>query len=373
MAGETLQLRIESLRLELGRFALDDIDLTVPRGEYHILLGPTGSGKSTLLKSLLGLHRIDRGRVHLGDREITRELPERRGMGYVPQNYALFPHMNVEQNIRFGIRARRPPAEDAAGLLEDLLALLKIEHLRDRSVRNLSGGERQKTAMARALGTQPEILLLDEPFSSIDAAGRRRLWFEIKHIISEIGLTALHITHDLEEAHVLGDRVSALIEGKLIQTGPPQEILERPAAESVARFLNFRNIFHGAAEPVEGGTRIDAGPLAIVVENEFPRGERVTVCIRQQDIKILKPDEPVRDFLKRNVFEGRLTRLFPAPESCTAWFQLAGSDQECDLELRFPRYLVIRHDLAPGKKVAVAFWEPSIICWRGGLEGDSPR
>jgi ABC-type Fe3+/spermidine/putrescine transport system ATPase subunit len=360
--------------LRLGRFALSEIDLECAGGEYHILLGPTGSGKSTLLKSILGLHRIDTGRIFLGDRDITRELPEHRGMGYVPQDYALFPHMSVEKNVRFGIDARAQSGWNAASLLEKLLVMLKIEHLRERSVRNLSGGERQKVALARALGTQPETILLDEPFSSIDAGGRRQLWFEIRDIISAIGVTALHITHNLEEAHVLGDRVSVLMGGRLIQTGVPSEILERPATETIARFLNYRNIFHGTAEPATDGTRIDVGSFGIVIGEKIPRGKRVAVCIRQQDIKILKEHAPIRESLQRNVHEGMLTRLFPAPESCTAWFQFNGSGRDCDLELRFPRYLVVRHNLEPGKSVAIAFWEPAIICWpEGEWFNDTPQ
>jgi len=362
-AEQPPELRIEALGLRLGRFALSDIDLNCPGGAYHILLGPTGSGKSTLLKCLLGLHRIDTGRILLGDREITHALPEKRGIGYVPQNFALFPHMSVEKNIRFAIEAKKPPAGEAAAYLEKLLVLLKIESLRTRSVRNLSGGEKQKVALARALGSRPEILLLDEPFSSIDVGGRRGLWYEIKDIIKEIGITALHITHDLEEAHVLGEQVSVLMGGEMIQTGEPKEILERPAAESVARFLNYRNLFTGIAEPVTDGTRIQMGYFSVVVGKEIPPGTPTTLCIRQQDIKILKPDAPIREPLQRNVFEGTLTRLFPAPESCTAWFQIKDSDRECDFELRFPRYLLVRHGLEPGKHLAVAFWEPSIITW----------
>jgi len=364
MPGKPPKLSIESLGLKLGGFELSDVNLNCAGGKYHILLGPTGSGKSTLIKCLLGLHRIDSGRILLDDREITSELPENRRIGYVPQNYALFPHMNVEMNIRFGIKAKKTSTQKAASHLEKLLSLLKIEHLRKRSVRDLSGGEQQKVAIARALGTRPDTILLDEPFSSIDAGGRRRLWYEIKDIISETGVTALHITHNLEEAHVLGDQISVMIGGRLIQTGAPIDILEKPATETVARFLNYCNIFHGAATPVDNGSRIDVGEFGIVINEKIPMGERVAVCVRQQDIKILKENTPVMDSLKRNVFEGELTRLYPAPESCTAWFKFSGGSQDCDLELRFPRYLLVRHKLEPGKKVAIAFWEPSIICWK---------
>ena len=176
MHAEPPGLRVESVGVKLGRFALSGINLESPGGAYHILLGPTGSGKSTLLKCILGLHRIDEGRLFLGDREITVELPENRRMGYVPQNYALFPHMTVEQNVRFGIEARTSRSPDSAAYLEKLLGLMGIEKLRTRRVRNLSGGEQQKVALARALGTRPEIILLDEPSAGMDPEARRFMW-----------------------------------------------------------------------------------------------------------------------------------------------------------------------------------------------------
>ncbi|MFH2002076.1 MAG: ABC transporter ATP-binding protein [Planctomycetota bacterium] len=365
MSGESPKLSVESLELRLGRFTLNHIDLACTAGGYHILLGPTGSGKSSLLRCILGLHRIDGGRIMLEGRDITGTLPEHRRMGYVPQNYALFPHLSVEQNIRFGIDARGPAEEEAGTFLEKLLALFKINHLRSHGVQHLSGGERQKVAIARALGSRPELILLDEPFSSIDVSSRRRLGYELRQIVQEIGITALHITHNLEEAHVLGDRVFVLINGRLIQSGTPQEILERPATEAVGDFLSYRNIFHGVAEPTADGTRINMGPFSVNVREKVRAGESAALCIRPQDIKILKQGVPLKDSLMRNCFEGTFTHLFPAPEFCTAWFRIAGSRCDWDFELRFPRYLLIRHSLATGRKVRIAFWEPAIILWTG--------
>jgi ABC-type Fe3+/spermidine/putrescine transport system ATPase subunit len=368
MSADGAHLRIESLGLGLGRFALDGIDVACRRGEYHILLGPTGSGKSTLLKCILGIHRVEQGRILLDERDITHQLPERRQIGYLPQNYALFPHMSAAGNILFGIAARRPPRAEARTRLAELSAMLGIEHLLDRRVQNLSGGERQKVALARALGTQPRTILLDEPFSSIDEGGRRQLWFELKQLITEIGVTALHITHNLDEAMVMGERVSVLIDGALVQGGTPREILERPAAESVARFLGYRNIFSGVAEAAGPGTRIDAGHFAITVEETITVGERVTACVRQQDIKVLREDLPVKDSLARNVYAGHVTSVFEQPETCTVWFVADGGTGDCDLELRLPRGVCRRHGLVPGKAVRVALWEPSIVVWRGRPE-----
>jgi ABC-type Fe3+/spermidine/putrescine transport system ATPase subunit len=365
-SADGAHLQVQGLSVRLGDFALADVDLECDPGEHRILIGPTGSGKSTLLRCLLGLRRIDRGRILLDGRDLTSVPPERRGIGYVPQSYALFPHLDVEQNIRFGIQARRPPAREAAALLEELCDLLGIQALRQRRVRTLSGGEQQKVALGRALGTRPRLILLDEPFSSIDEGSRRHLWFELEHVIAERGVTAVHITHNLDEAHVMGQRLTVLIDGQVAQEGSPQEIQERPAGASVARFLGYRNTFRGTAEPVAGGTRVDLGRLAITVEEPIPAGEVVGICVRPQDIKILKEDVPVQPALARNVLAGRLTRLFPQPEVCTAWFALTDSGAACDLELRFPRYLIQRHALSEGKQVRVALWEPAIILWREG-------
>jgi ABC-type Fe3+/spermidine/putrescine transport system ATPase subunit len=212
-------VRIESLNVTLGRFSLKDVTLSCARGEYHILLGPTGSGKSSLLKCILGLHRPESGRIHLDGVDITDELPEHRQMGCVPQDYALFPHLNVEENLRFGLRPRKVPAEQADSLVDRLSEVLNIEHLRKRRVQHLSGGERQKVAIGRALATQPKMMLLDEPFSSIDEGAKRGLWLELKQIVREVGITTFHVTHNLEEAYSLGERLSVMIDGNLVQSG----------------------------------------------------------------------------------------------------------------------------------------------------------
>jgi ABC-type Fe3+/spermidine/putrescine transport system ATPase subunit len=354
-------LRVESLNLALGRFALNDVTLACDGGEYHILLGPTGSGKSTLLKCILGFHEPSSGCIYLGGKEITQELPERRQMGYVPQDYALFPHLNVEDNLRFGTRARGMSAKQADLLLGRLCEILAIEKLRKRRVQHLSGGERQKVAIGRALATQPEMILLDEPFSSIDERARRGLWFELKQIVREVGITTLHVTHNLEEAYTLGERVSIMIDGNLVQSGNKQEVFERPANENVARYFNYSNLFEGVAGKHPEGTRIDLGHFSVLVSREIADGNRVKVCVRQQDIRIVKEGLPLKDSLRRNLFSGEIVDLFPLQETFLMWFRIDGSASKYDLELRFPIYVGGRHQLHRGKKIRVALWEPMII------------
>jgi ABC-type Fe3+/spermidine/putrescine transport system ATPase subunit len=364
MSSDDPFAHVDSLNVSLGKFSLTDITLSCGRGEYHILLGPTGSGKSSLLRCMLGFHRPEVGRIHLDGRDITDELPERRRMGYVPQDYALFPHLNVEQNLRFGLRARNAHGERPDALVDGLCEMLKIEHLRKRRVQNLSGGERQKVAIGRALGAQPKMILLDEPFSSIDEGAKRGLWFELKQLVRRLGLTTLHVTHNLDEAYTLGERLSVMIEGKLVQSGDRREIFERPANERVARYFNYTNIFDGVAEEHPEGTRVNLGHFGVVVRKKVAEGKRVKVCIRQQDIRIIKEGTAIKESLRRNVLAGEITNLFPLLEEYVMWFRVERSPKEYDLELRFPLNVEGRHSLYQGKKIRAALWEPMIMLFQ---------
>lgn len=354
-------LEVAALHLSLGGFRLKDIDLACEKGAYHVLLGPTGSGKSSLMKCILGFYSPERGTVRLNGNDISRRRPEDRCMGYVPQNYSLFPHLSVENNIRFGLRGGRKEHQKAGRIVNRLSHMLKIDHLRHRTIKHLSGGERQKVALARALAREPELVLLDEPFAAIDEGAKRNLWIEMKKIINEIGITAVHITHNLEEAYTMGERMSVLLNGEMHQSGTPREIFEQPATREVAAYLNYRNIFAGVARPHAHGTAIDTGSFRVVVQQTIPEGRKVHVCIRQQDIKVLKAGQPVREALRHNVFSGRITSVFALPEYCLIYFRINGSDREYDFEIKLPPYLQERHNLYPGKASAVAFWEPNII------------
>ncbi len=364
MSGSGSFLGVDSLGVKLGGFRLRNVTLSCARGEYHVLLGPTGSGKSTLLKCVLGFHGLEAGRIHLDGRDITEALPEHRQMGYVPQDYALFPHLNVEENLRFGLRPRKIPPGEAGSLVDRLCSVLKIERLRRREVRHLSGGERQKVAIGRALCTQPKMLLLDEPFSSIDEGAKRGLWLELRQIVREVGITTLHVTHNLEEAYSLGERQSLMIDGKLVQSGATREVFERPANESAARYFSYTNIFEGVAKKASPGTEIDLGHFAVNVAEEITAGRRVKLCIRQQDIRILKEDEPIRDSLKRNILAGEIRNLIHLREECVIWFKVEGSPRDYDLEARFPVHMEGRHGLREGRKLRIALWEPMITVFR---------
>jgi len=277
-------VEIRYLWVDLEEFRLCDINLDITDGEYFIVLGPTGAGKTVLLETIAGLHQPRKGRILLAGEDVTHAPPERRGTGFVYQDYALFPHLSVAGNIAFGLRLRRM----GRGVIEERVTaigrLLGIEHLLHHMPGTLSGGEAQRVALARALVVEPRLLLLDEPLSALDPETREALQRELGRIHQELGTTTIHVTHDFEEAVALGDRIAVLKasplralarredrvgdsrrEGRIVQVGTPEEIFRRPANEFVARFVGVRNIFRGEALSEESGYKLvcldpSAGP-----------------------------------------------------------------------------------------------------------------
>lgn len=362
-------LLVERLSAARGDFCIRDVTLECRPGEYHVVLGPTGCGKTTLLKTILGLYPARAGTIRLGGRDMTTLPPEHRRMGYLPQHQTLFPHLDVTGNIAFGLDKNR--GVEAERIVRELCTRLGIGHLRGRAVAGLSGGERQKVALARALAIRPAALLLDEPFSALDEGGRRELWFDFKKIVDEVDVPVLHVTHNLDEAYTLGARVTMLIAGCVAQSGPPREILERPASEAVARYLGYRNIFRGRAAPHPGGCRIDCGHFSVVGPAPATNAA-VSVCIRPQDIKIIRAGDPVREELLPNIFAGELTSLFILPDVCVARIRVGQSDAEYDLEMRIPAPLATRFGLAAGKRIQLGIWTPGIIVFPTGENPDGP-
>lgn len=354
-------LKIDSLNLSLGRFSLQNISLSCGNGEYHVLLGPTGSGKSSLMKCILGFHRITNGAIYSKEKNITNEIPENRRMGYVPQNYSLFPHLNVEGNIRFGFHSKKNVIQDPDAIVDRLCSILDIHKLRKRNVHHLSGGERQKVALARALAIQPDIVLLDEPFSSIDEGAKRNLWIELKTIINEIGITAFHITHNLEEAYSMADRISVLLNGQLHQSDSKHIVFENPATEGVARFLTYRNIFVGDARIHHEKMTVDLGHFSIVTLPRNGIRGKVKLCIMPQDIKLIKEGSPVRESLKNNMYQVEIVTLLPFPDHIMIYTKLMGSPMEYDFEIKIPKYLERKYNLCIGEKIRVAIPEKQVI------------
>jgi ABC-type Fe3+/spermidine/putrescine transport system ATPase subunit len=241
-------LRLEAISHRLGNFSLRNVSMEVREGEYLVLLGPTGTGKTVLLETIAGLHRPDGGKIFLNDRDITCLPPEKRHLGVVYQDYALFPHLTVYGNIAFGLKLQGKTG-DLHGTVSDMAEFLDIRHILNRKPGRLSGGERQRVALARALALNPYLLLLDEPLSALDRITRDRLRRELKRIHGEIGVSVLHITHDLSEAFFLADRLIIMKDGAIVQEGEPEEILRRPENRFAAELVGIENFVPAVIGP----------------------------------------------------------------------------------------------------------------------------
>jgi putative spermidine/putrescine transport system ATP-binding protein len=242
-----------------GMPAVTGIDLEIPAGQFYSLLGSSGCGKTTLLRAVSGFAKVMAGRVLVAGRNITDLPPERRGMAMVFQSYALWPHMSTTQNIGYGLRLRGVGRAARAARVEAVLALLGLEGLGERPVTQLSGGQRQRVALGRALAIDPGILLLDEPLSNLDARIRQSVRHEIKALQAKLQITAIHVTHDREEAMVMADRIAIMEAGAIVQLGSPEAVYNRPATPFVAAFMGADNVIELRARQADGAVEIAAG------------------------------------------------------------------------------------------------------------------
>ena len=238
-------IELKNVHVKVVDFRLEQINLVVSKGDYCVILGPTGAGKTVLLESIAGLHALRQGAVLLDGKDVTNTVPEERGVSIVYQDYALFPHLTVRENIIFGLRVRHMTKPKIDEALEWICGLFEIQPLLKRLPATLSGGERQRVALSRALITKPEILLLDEPLSALDSESREETRSLIKNTQQKLNITTLHVTHDFEEAMSLADSIVVINQGKIVQFGKPSEIFYHPCSEFVAHFTMARNIFEG--------------------------------------------------------------------------------------------------------------------------------
>ena len=241
--GAVLALRLQGIRKSYGPvLAADGIDLEVEEGEFFTLLGPSGSGKTTLLRLIAGFERPDAGRIELGGRDVTSVPPNARETNTVFQDYALFPHMSVGENIGYGLKIKGVPRGQRRERVGRALRMVRLEGLENRRPNQLSGGQRQRVALARAVVNEPEVLLLDEPLGALDLKLRQEMQLELKRIQKEVGITFVYVTHDQEEALTMSDRMAVMSSGRIQQIGPPVEVYERPVNEFVAGFIGISNV-----------------------------------------------------------------------------------------------------------------------------------
>ena len=230
-------IRTEKISFHIGSFHLQRLSINIAKGEYFILLGPPGSGKTIFLECLCGLKKISSGRIYIDEHDITNIEPRARGIGYVPQDYALFPHLSVEQNIAFGLRVHRCNTKEMQTKIAETAELLDIRRLLSRRIHGLSGGEKQRVALSRALVLQPKVLLLDEPVCALDEVTRQEVCVQLLAIQRRLNLTTIHVSHNLEEAFTVADRAAILNAGILQQVGSLDELINKPSSEFVARFM----------------------------------------------------------------------------------------------------------------------------------------
>jgi molybdopterin-binding protein len=345
-------ISLENVSARLGTFLLDGVSLTVPQGGYGLVIGPTGSGKTSLLEAIAGHTPIRSGRIVLRSEDVTRAPPEQRGVGFVYQQYHLFPHLTVRENVAYGIRDQDSGIRGRR--VGELAELLGLGPLLDRGIQGLSGGEQQRVALARALAPRPSILLLDEPFAAVDPATRRGLRRELRTLHEQEGITTLQVTHDFEDAMRLGDMVAVLAGGRIVQAGTPDQVFRFPNSAFVAEFIGTGTVLGGVVKrvsPVDPATgrfagRFTTGGLSLEVVAE--REGDVYAVIRPADLALSRgaTEGPA----PRNRFRATVTRI----ERETAVAQVYLTVDGIGLVAAVMSVTAEELGLAPGLEVQVA-------------------
>ena len=317
-------LSVQGLAKRYGDFvALAPTDLVVADGEFLTLLGPSGSGKTTLLSLLAGLVPPDEGSVRIGSQDVTYAPPYERDIGVVFQNYALFPHMTIEENIAFPLKMRKVGAAEAKRRAREALEMVHLPHIAGRYPRELSGGQQQRVALARCMVYKPSIILMDEPLGALDKKLREHMQLEIKRLHRELGTTVVYVTHDQEEAMTMSDRICLMNAGRIEQLGTPADLYFRPRSLFVADFLGESNILPAALRSRSGdeveiglGTQGVSG-RALANGNDLPPGSEVRVMVRPQNLTVARKGGSVPDGIQGRVSEvmvtGSLTKVYMEP------------------------------------------------------------
>jgi putative spermidine/putrescine transport system ATP-binding protein len=324
---------------------LGGVDLAVARGEFVSLLGPSGCGKTTLLRIVAGLLSPDSGAVRLDGEEITSKPPHHRDVGVVFQNYALFPHLTVAENVAFGLEARKAPRDKIRATVSRFLDLIHMSDFADRSVRALSGGQQQRVAVARALAVQPKLLLLDEPFSALDRKLRETMQIELKRLLRELSTTAIFVTHDQDEALMMSDRIAVMNRGAIEQLADPTTIYHHPATAFVLGFVGLSTHISGTTRGANGATSaFETAVGTFEAKSSLPPGTKAFLAVRPERLRIVSEGEAGRSFnaiVRDVVFQGSKIQVH-----CDA----TGSDRIMVEASEIPQGV-----LTPGATVTLAF------------------
>ncbi|MBO9306084.1 ABC transporter ATP-binding protein [Thermomicrobium sp.] len=281
---------------ENGVVAVDRVSLQIYQGEFFSLLGPSGCGKTTTLRMIAGFEHPSAGEVLIEGRRMGHTPPFRRNVNTVFQNYALFPHMTVFDNVAFGLRMKRIPRDEIARRVREALHLVRLSGMEERYPRQLSGGQQQRVALARALVNRPRVLLLDEPLGALDLKLRKEMQLELKHLQMTVGITFIYVTHDQEEALTMSDRIAVMNAGRVLQVGTPMEIYERPASRFVADFIGESNFLRGTVQAASSAAATvviaDRFPVEVPADRQLTVGQEVTVAVRPEKVRLVPVEAP---------------------------------------------------------------------------------
>ena len=363
-------IKIEGLTILFDTFKIVKLDIQIEEGEFHFLLGPTGSGKTLVLESIMGLRKPKGGRIWIGDREVQSLPPERRGISYVPQDLALFPHLKVKENILYGIKARNLDMKAYEEYVYTLVEVMRVEHLLERYPANLSGGEKKRAALLRALAPKPKLLLLDEPLAGLDLSIKVDIQQLLKNLHSSFHTTTLCVTHDFGEAHSLADRMTIFIDGKVEQVGKRNDVFLRPRSKKVDQFLGAKNLYRAKVlKNEESSQRMILGVNGLqfsiptdLYQGQLEVGKEVDLFIRPEEVMILREGKPVKDSLKKNIFEGKILDI--TDKERYHMVSLQTTEGEISFEISIPNYTFRNLNLSTGKLAKMALREESlwVIC-----------
>ena len=346
-------LTLNAVCRSVGDFAMQGISFNIAQGDYAVILGPTGCGKTVLLETIAGIGRPDSGTIHMAGENITRKPPEKRNIGFVYQRSMLFPHYSVERNIRYGMRLRGVPARKQADRLATLAEMLGIGDLLGRDVANLSGGESQKVALARALAIEPPLLLLDEPLAPLDPPSRENLRNEIIKMHRELGTTIVHVTHDQLTARILATKIGVMSRGGLQQFGDADDLFHRPASEFVARFVGMENVYCGYARRLASGAQVEVDGL--VLRTALDVEGRVGVCISPEMIHLPAADD--------NGSANSLPAVVREVSDRGAAFRVVADVEGRPFVANVSRRDYERQPIAPGAQTTLGFAPENVHCF----------
>jgi ABC-type Fe3+/spermidine/putrescine transport system ATPase subunit len=363
-------IRVEGLSILFETFKIMGLDITIEEKEFHSLLGPTGCGKTLILESIMGLRKASKGKIWIGEREVQTLPPEQREISYVPQDLALFPHLNVRENIFYGIKAKNLDKQVYEDYVHLQIDEMKVGHLLERYPANLSGGEKKRVALLRALASKPKLLLLDEPLSGLDPSIKVEIQQLLRTLHASFNPTILCVTHDFEEAYFLSDRITIFMDGKAEQVGKKDDIFLKPVSKKVAQFLGAKNLYRAKILSKDKSMQrvtleVDSLRFSMpmhLCQDSFEVGKDVDLFIRPEEVMIIRKDKPVKESLKRNILLGRITDITDKRRYQLITFQTM--EGKINIEISIPNYAFRNLDLAIGKIVNVALREESLWVMR---------